>query len=64
LLEKTLWENYGRGLNPRCENCESHAGFETAAIMGVNPKAGDTWKMLAWQLSGSLGEKREGNRKA
>jgi len=64
LLEKTLWENYGRGLNPRCENCESHAGFETAAIVGVNPKAGDTWKMLAWQLSGSLGEKREGKREA
>ena len=60
LLEKTAWENYGRGLNPRCENCESHAGFETAAVVGVNPKAGDTWKMLAWQLSGSLGEKREG----
>jgi len=60
LLEKTVWENYGRGLNPRCENCESHAGFETAAVVGVNPKAGDTWKMLAWQLSGSLGEKREG----
>ena len=60
LLEKTVWENYGRGLNPRCENCESHTGFETAAVVGVNPKAGDTWKMLAWQLSGSLGEKREG----
>ena len=63
LLDKTLWENYGRGLNPRCENCESHAGFETAAIVGVNPKAGDTWKILAWQFSGSLGEKREGKSK-
>jgi hopanoid biosynthesis associated radical SAM protein HpnH len=63
LLEETVWENYGRGLNPRCENCECYAGFETAAILGVNPKAGDLWKMLAWQLGGSLGEKREGTRK-
>jgi hopanoid biosynthesis associated radical SAM protein HpnH len=60
LLQETVWENYGRGLNPRCENCQCHAGFETAAIIGTNPKAGDLWKILAWQLSGNLGEKREG----
>jgi len=64
LLEETVWENYGRGLNPRCENCQCQAGFETAAILGVNPKAGDLWKMLAWQFGGSLGEKREGKRQA
>jgi hopanoid biosynthesis associated radical SAM protein HpnH len=64
LLQNTVWENYGRGLNPRCENCQCHAGYETAALLGMNPKAGDFWKMLAWQLSGSLGEKREGKRKA
>ena len=60
LLEQTVWENYGRGLNPRCENCQCHAGYETAALLGMNPKAGDIWKMLAWQLGGSLGEKKEG----
>lgn len=64
LLEETVWENYGRGLNPRCENCQCHAGYEMAALLGINPKAGDLWKMLAWQLGGSLGEKREGKRKA
>jgi hopanoid biosynthesis associated radical SAM protein HpnH len=62
LLEETVWENYGRGLNLRCENCQCHAGFETAALLGVNPKAGDLWKMLAWQVGGNLGEKREGKR--
>jgi hopanoid biosynthesis associated radical SAM protein HpnH len=60
LVENTAWENYGRGLNPRCENCQCHAGFETAALLGMNPKAGDIWKMLAWQFSGSLGERRNG----
>jgi hopanoid biosynthesis associated radical SAM protein HpnH len=64
LLEKTVWENFGRGMNPRCEPCASHTGYETAAILGVNPKAGDFWKMLAWQLQGGLGEKRERARKA
>jgi len=64
LVEKTVWENFGRGMNPRCEPCSSHAGYETAAILGMNPKAGDFWKMFAWQLQGGLGEKRERARKA
>lgn len=64
LVENTVWENYGRGLNPRCENCQCHAGFETAALLGMNPKAGDVWKMLAWQFSGSLGERRNGKQRA
>jgi hopanoid biosynthesis associated radical SAM protein HpnH len=62
LVEETVWENYGRGLNPRCENCQCHGGYETAAILGVSPKAGDLWKMMAWQLGGNLGEKRNGGR--
>jgi hopanoid biosynthesis associated radical SAM protein HpnH len=64
LLENTVWENYGRGLNPRCENCQCHGGYETAALMGMNPKAGDFWKMLAWQFGGNLGEKRAGKHRA
>jgi MoaA/NifB/PqqE/SkfB family radical SAM enzyme len=60
LTEKTVWENYGRGVNLRCETCMCAAGFESSALVGMNPKAGDAWKMLAWQFGGSLGEKREG----
>jgi hopanoid biosynthesis associated radical SAM protein HpnH len=59
LTSKTPWENYGRGVNPQCETCLCHAGFESAALLGRNPKAGDTWKLLAWQFGGNLGEKRE-----
>jgi hopanoid biosynthesis associated radical SAM protein HpnH len=59
LIEKTLWENYGRGVNPRCETCMCAAGFESSALLGTNPKAGDMWKILAWQFTGGLGEKRE-----
>lgn len=64
LLADTVWENYGRGINPRCETCMSHAGYESAALLGANAKAGDTWKMLTWQLTGSLGEKRRGTPKS
>ena len=64
LLEETIWENYGRGLNPRCENCQCPSGFETTAMIGMNAKAGDFWKKLAWQFGGNLGEKREGKRQA
>ena len=64
LVEKTVWENFGRGMNPRCEPCASHTGYETAALLGMNPKAGDFWKMVAWQFNGSLGEKRPRVRKA
>jgi hopanoid biosynthesis associated radical SAM protein HpnH len=63
LLETTVWENYGRGLNPRCENCQCPAGYGTAALLGLNPKAGDLWKMIAWQLGGNLGEKRRDGRR-
>jgi hopanoid biosynthesis associated radical SAM protein HpnH len=58
LLEDTVWEHYGRGLNPQCENCQCHGGYETAALLGMNGKVGDWWKMLAWQFGGNLGEKR------
>lgn len=59
LVSKTLWENYGRGVDPRCETCLCTAGFESAALLGMNPKAGDLWKMLRWQFGGNLGERRE-----
>lgn len=59
LIQNTLWENYGRGMHPRCEPCLSPAGFEAAAIVGWCPSASDIWKVLRWQFQGNLGEKRE-----
>jgi len=51
LLNKTPWEKYGYGKDPRCENCMSHVGFETSAAVGVNKRLGDTLKMIKWQFS-------------
>ena len=32
LIETTDWERYGRGRDPRCENCMAHCGYEPTAV--------------------------------
>jgi hypothetical protein len=32
LMEDTAWENYGVGINPKCDNCMAHCGFEGTAV--------------------------------
>jgi hopanoid biosynthesis associated radical SAM protein HpnH len=51
LMEKTPWEEYGYGNDPRCEHCMVHCGYEPSAALGVNRKMGDSLKMLMWQLA-------------
>jgi hopanoid biosynthesis associated radical SAM protein HpnH len=51
LIEKTPWEKYGHGRDPRCQDCMVHAGYEPSAVLGANRKFGDGWKLLKWQLS-------------
>ncbi len=33
LLETTDWSQYGRGKDPRCENCMAHCGYEPTAVL-------------------------------
>jgi len=33
LLESTDWDRYGRGKDPRCENCMAHCGYEPTAVL-------------------------------
>jgi hopanoid biosynthesis associated radical SAM protein HpnH len=33
LLEDTDWSSYGRGRDPRCENCMAHCGYEPTAVL-------------------------------
>ena len=35
LLETTDWESYGRGRDPRCENCMAHCGYEPTAVLAT-----------------------------
>jgi hopanoid biosynthesis associated radical SAM protein HpnH len=51
LLNKTPWEKYGYGNDPRCENCMVHSGYEASAALGVNARLGDTLKMIKWQFT-------------
>src|SRR5881296_2846884 len=51
LIEKTSWENYGYGRDPRCENCMVHVGYEASAVVGINRKLGDTFRLALWQMT-------------
>jgi hopanoid biosynthesis associated radical SAM protein HpnH len=33
LIETTDWDKYGRGKDPRCENCMAHCGYEPTAVV-------------------------------
>ena len=33
LLETTDWDKYGRGNDPRCDNCMAHCGYEPTAVL-------------------------------
>jgi hopanoid biosynthesis associated radical SAM protein HpnH len=35
LLETTEWEKFGRGKDPRCENCMAHCGYEPSAVLAT-----------------------------
>lgn len=57
-IENTPWEKYGRGRDPRCEDCMVHVGYEASAVLGGQRKLGDNWKLLKWQLTGGNGRAR------
>jgi hopanoid biosynthesis associated radical SAM protein HpnH len=52
LIEKTPWDKYGYGRDPRCENCLVHSGYEASAATAKNARFGDTFKMIAFTLFG------------
>ena len=33
LIETTDWDAYGRGKDPRCDNCMAHCGYEPTAVL-------------------------------
>jgi hopanoid biosynthesis associated radical SAM protein HpnH len=35
LIETTDWEAFGRGRDPRCENCMAHCGYEPTAVIAT-----------------------------
>ncbi len=35
LVDTTDWDRYGRGRDPRCENCMAHCGYEPSAVLAT-----------------------------
>lgn len=35
LIETTDWDRYGRGRDPRCDNCMAHCGYEPTAVIAT-----------------------------
>jgi hopanoid biosynthesis associated radical SAM protein HpnH len=35
LLDTTDWDSYGRGRDPRCDNCMAHCGYEPTAVLAT-----------------------------
>ena len=35
LIETTDWDSYGRGRDPRCNNCMAHCGYEPSAVLAT-----------------------------
>ncbi len=35
LVQTTDWDAYGRGRDPRCENCMAHCGYEPSAVLAT-----------------------------
>jgi hopanoid biosynthesis associated radical SAM protein HpnH len=48
LIETTDWSKYGRGRDPRCDNCMAHCGYEPTAVLA-------TTKSLRQSLRAAVG---------
>ncbi|MXW41553.1 MAG: adenosyl-hopene transferase HpnH [Acidimicrobiia bacterium] len=35
LIETTDWDSYGRGRDPRCDNCMAHCGYEPTSVVAT-----------------------------
>jgi hopanoid biosynthesis associated radical SAM protein HpnH len=46
LFSEKMWERYGVGNDPRCDNCLMHCGFESASIFGVFERPTDALRLI------------------
>ncbi|MBI4006087.1 MAG: adenosyl-hopene transferase HpnH [Gammaproteobacteria bacterium] len=49
LMNDTMWENYGTGRNPKCDNCMVHCGYEATAVEDTFKRP---WTALRVSLNG------------
>jgi hopanoid biosynthesis associated radical SAM protein HpnH len=51
LMEKTPWERYVSGEDPRCSSCMMHSGFEPSVVLGLGRNLRDLIRMTIWNLT-------------
>lgn len=51
MMEKTQWDKYGVGRDPRCAQCMMHCGFEPSVVAEIGKSWKDVWEMFLWNLS-------------
>ncbi|HVR05035.1 MAG TPA: adenosyl-hopene transferase HpnH [Solirubrobacteraceae bacterium] len=47
LIETTDWSRYGRGRDPRCDNCMAHCGYEPTAVLQTTRSLRQSLRALA-----------------
>lgn len=53
MMEKTPWERYGTGNDPRCRNCMVHSGYEASVMKTAFLNPGDLIRLFLWNLKKS-----------
>ena len=51
LIETTDWDSYGRGKDPRCNNCMAHCGYEPTAVLATMGSLRETIRAARGNLS-------------
>jgi hopanoid biosynthesis associated radical SAM protein HpnH len=51
LLETTDWDAYGRGKDPRCNNCMAHCGYEPTAVLATMGSLKESLRAMREQAS-------------
>ncbi|HZT95590.1 MAG TPA: adenosyl-hopene transferase HpnH [Chloroflexota bacterium] len=54
LVETTDWDRYGRGSDPRCENCMAHCGYEPTAVNATMKSPVESLRATADVLRGAV----------
>lgn len=50
MMEKTPWERFEAGLDPRCRNCMVHSGYEATVMRTAFSRPKDLLRLALWNL--------------
>jgi hopanoid biosynthesis associated radical SAM protein HpnH len=53
MMEKTPWDKYEEGEDPRCRNCMVHSGYEATAMRNAFSNVSDLLRLIIWNMKKS-----------